>query len=321
MRALSAALSALLLVCACASPESGTDTAPTADPDPAVDAGTSGPMMLGGCILAEPLGEVPDDPYWTSDIGPADTYPPFTKQMMVNGLLLVAGDDASDDFMRLVATAIEEHFPQDESLDLETQAEILRNQYRYRAVIPVPVGENFDFFEHPDFEQTAGNNTVCDIIMEDVPGQVMEVEEHILHYVTDVGLHYTFPAEWGISEESVVNRGMQEAIDRGYYDVTQYQEEVDEGGEGIDPEEYRRVIIQEFAYWLITTYWDLQEDYGPVGEAEWSIVTSAELKEKLPELWDMVDATVGRTMAAPSRETLQAIGPTRAEERAAEDTE
>lgn len=316
MRVFPAALSALLLVCACAAPESGTESA--AQQAATVDATPSGPDMLGGCILAVPLGEIPEDPRWTSDVVPTDDYPPFTKQLMANGLLLVAGDDASDDFMRLVATAIEEHFPQDESLDLETQAEILRNQYRYKAVIPVPVGENFDFFEHPDFEQTAGNNTVCDIIMQDVPGQVMEVVEHILHYVSDTGLHYTFPDEWGISETSVIARGMQEAIDKGYYDVTQYQEEVGESEEGIDPEEYQRVIIQEFAYWLITTYWDLQEDYGPVGEAEWSIVTSAELKEKLPDLWAMVDETVGHTMAAPTRETLQAIGPTRAEERAAE---
>ena len=311
-------LVAILLVSACSAPSETTSDVDSAafSVDPASTA--DGPEMFGGCILAEPLGEVPEDPRWTGPIESTDEYPPFTKKMMVNGLLLVAGEDASDDFLKLVATAIEEHFPADESLDLETQAEILRNLYRYRSVIPVPVGEDFDFFEHPDFEQTAANNSVCDIIMEGVPGQVMEVVEHILHYVSDTGLHYTFPAEWGISANSVVNQGMEEAIEKGYYDVTQYQEEVDASGGEINDEEYHRILIQEFAYWLITTYWDLQEDYGPVGEAEWHIVTSAELKEKLPDLWAMVDETVGRTMAAPTRETLQAIGPTRAEERAAE---
>ena len=304
----------VVLLSACAAPptESEVDTAAAPDDKPA---------MFGGCILAEPLGDVPDELRWTSEIVPTDEYPPFTKKMMVYGLLLVAEDDASDEFMQLVARAIEEHFPADEALDLEKQAEILSNQYRYRSVIPVPVGHEFDFFEQPGFEQTAENNTVCDIIMEGVPAQVMEVVEHILHYVSDTGLHYTFPDEWGISETSVVARGMEEAIAEGYYDITQYQEEVvasEEEGEGISPEELQRVLIQEFAYWLITTYWDLQQDYGPVGEAEWWIVTSDELKEKLPELWAMVDETVGRTMAPPTRATLQAIGPTRAEERAAE---
>lgn len=237
---------------------------------------------------------------------------------MVNGLRLVAGDQASDEFLLLVARAIEEHFPQNPGLDLDTQAEILRNLYRYRALIPVPVGENFDFFQHPEFKQTAANNTVCDIIMEGIPGQVMEVLEHILHYVTDVGLHYTFPAEWGLSADSTVSRGMRKAISQGYYDVTQYEHEVSESEDSIAAEEYQRVIVQEFAYWVITTYWDLQEPYGPVGEAEWLIVTSGELRQKLPALWKMIDETVGRTMAPPSGATLEAIGPTRAEERAAE---
>ena len=112
----------VVLLSACAAPPTETELDTAAAPD-------DKPAMFGGCILAEPLG---------------DEYPPFTKKMMVYGLLLVAEDDASDEFMQLVARAIEEHFPADETLDLERQAEILRNQYRYRSVIPVPVGNEFD---------------------------------------------------------------------------------------------------------------------------------------------------------------------------------
>jgi hypothetical protein len=79
-------------------------------------------------------------------------------------------------------------------------------------------------------------------------------------------------------------------------------------------------LIQEFAYWAISTYWDLQEAYGPVGEAEWNIVTSAELEGKMPALHDMIERTVATVMVAPSLETLQKIGPTRAEEREANDS-
>jgi hypothetical protein len=212
--------------------------------------------------------------------------------------------------MRLVARTITEIFPRDSNLDLAKQEEILRNQYLYKAVIPVPVGEDMSFIEDDEvtFERIASQNTICDIIMEDVPGQVMEVVEHILHYVSDVGLHYTFPDEWGISRDSELAQGMEKAIEAGYYDIEQY-------GDIPEEEEHFRVLMQEFAYWVISTAWDLQEAYGPVGEAEWSIVTAAELQEKLPELYGMFERTVVTVMVAPSLETLQEIGPTRAEER------
>jgi hypothetical protein len=304
MNKLRRVLPAIMLLAACAAPEPDSIPEAVAEEQSAV---------FGGCIQVAPVGEVPSDVYEMSDIMATDAYPPFTKTLTVAGLVLAAGDDASDDFMRRVAGAIAEIFPQSDDLDLEMQAEILRNHYRYNSVIPVPVGEDFAFFEHPDFENTAGQNSICDIIMQDVPGQVMEVVEHILHYVSDMGLHYTYPDDWGISDTSVVGRGMQKAIDEGYYDVTQYE------GEARDAEEHQRVLVQEFAYWVISTYWDLQEAYGPVGEAEWTIVNSTDLAEKLPELFAMVERTVGRTMVAPSLATLQAIGPTRAEERAEED--
>ena len=305
MKMHSTILPAILLLAACAATD--TDTGSNGEAVGAVmDANAA---VYGGCIQRNPVGEVPEDVYAVSEIAASDEYPPFTKTLTVGGLVLAAGDEASDDFMRLVSRAISEMFAQSEGLDLETQAEILRNHYRYNSVIPVPVGENLDFFEHPDFEQTASQNSICDIIMQDVPGQVMEVVEHILHYVSDMGLSYTFPADWGFQGTSVVSRGMAKAIEMGYYDVTQYE------GEGRDGDEHHRVLVQEFAYWVISTYWDLQEAYGPVGEAEWTITNSADQAEMLPELHAMIERTVGRTMVAPSLATLQEIGPTRAEER------
>jgi hypothetical protein len=300
-------LPAILLMAACTATE--TDTGSNGEAEGvSTDANAA---IYGGCIQRNPVGEVPEDVYEVSEVVASDAYPPFTKTLTVAGLVLAAGDDASDDFMQLVSRAISEIFAQNEGLDLEMQAEILRNHYRYNSVIPVPVGEDFSFFEHPDFEQTASENSICDIIMQDIPGQVMEVVEHILHYVSDMGLSYAFPEDWGFDEGSMVSRGMRKAIEMGYYDVTQYE------GEGRDGDEQHRVLVQEFAYWIISTYWDLQEAYGPVGEAEWTISTSADLAERLPAVYAMIERTVGRTMMAPSLATLQEIGPTRAEERAA----
>jgi hypothetical protein len=313
MKALALTLSLAFLVMACgAAPE---ETAPaTDDSTSAAQATPADANLFGGCILTTPIGEVPDDLYQVTDVVAVDDIPPFTKKLTVYGLTLAAADDAPDDFMRLVAKTITEIFPRDEGLDLAKQEEILRNHYLYKALIPVPVGEDFSFIEDDEeiFMATAAQNSICDIIMADVPGQVMEVVEHILHYVTDTGLHYAFPAEWGISKDSELAVAMNEAIKKGYYEIEQY-------GDIEDEEEHFRVLMQEFAYWAISTNWDLQEVYGPAGEAEWKIITAADFKEKMPALNEMIERTVGTVMVAPSLETLQEIGPTRAEERAAGD--
>lgn len=262
---------------------------------------------LGGCILLEPLGEAPDDVYGTTGVVRTTDYPPFTKTLTSHGLMLVARDDASDEFMIQVGRVIGEIFPRDSILDLDTQLELLRNHYRYRAVIPVPVGDDLDFFEadDPAWHATFRANSICDIIMEDVPrGQVMEVVEHILHYVSDIGLHYTFPEDWGLAESSALAAAMDEAIAKGYYNVEQYRDE----GENRD-----RVLLQEFAYWVISTAWNLQRPYGP-NEQEWTIRDETELREKLPELYAMYERTVAQVMVAPTPETLRQIGPTRAQE-------
>ena len=290
----------IVLIGACSSSKTGNEAAPPQAAEPA-------PGHLGGCILLSPIGDVPSDLYQENDVAATDEYPPFTKKLTVRGLMLVARDDASDEFMRKVATTIREIFRWDEGLDLETQAEIIRNHHRYNSLIPVPVGRKPSFDQdEAAWDRIKRTNSVCDIIMQDVEGQVMEVVEHILHYVSDMGLHYTFPDEWGISEDSVLARAMQKSVDEGYYDVSGYND--------IDEEEVRhRVEMQEFAYWVISTAWNLQETYGP-NEDEWTIRNEEELKEKLPELYAAYERTVGRTMVAPSLETLASIGPTRAEE-------
>ena len=301
-------VSAVILVSGCGA----GPTPPAADPAPSAEEWVAPENLFGGCILTSPLGEVPEDLYQVTAVVPTDEIPPFTKKLTVYGLTLGAKDDASDDFMMLVARTITEIFPRNENLDLAKQEEVLRNHYLHRALIPVPVGEDMSFFEEDreTFMLTASQNSICDIIMSEVPGQVMEVVEHILHFVSDTGLHFAFPAEWGISQDSEIAIAMNEAVEKGYYEIEQY-------GDIPDEEEHHRVLIQEFAYWAISTYWDLQEVYGPVGEAEWNIVTAAELNEKMPALYDMIDRTVATIMVAPSLETLREIGPTRAEERAA----
>ena len=102
---------------------------------------------------------------------------------------------------------------------------------------------------------------------------------------------------------------MQEAIDRGYYNVESYEDMRDDAPREV----YGRVVLQEFAYWFISTAWDLQQDYGPT-EEEWTLRTPAALKAALPDFYAVYERTAARVLTAPTRSTLQQIGPTRREE-------
>ena len=275
-----------LLLCSCKSENTAPETTEAVK------------IHLGGCILVKPAAEAPSDLYQESDIVPTDEYKPFTKKLSVYGITLIGRDDISDDFMQKVAKTIKEMFPQGGDIDSELQKEVLRNMYRYRTVIPLFLGEDHEFAPSDEaaWDITTSQNSICDIIMEGVPGQVNEVVEHILHHVTDVGLHYTFPDEWGISKTSKLYQAMQEAIDKKYYDIRQYEED--------DEEEKIRVLLQEYAYWIIYCSWDLRETYGPK-EAEWSIMNSSELKAKLPQSYELFESTIPKVMVSPSRSMLE----------------
>jgi len=257
---------------------------------------------IGGCVLAVPAAEAPGDVYQETEIVPTDEYKPFTKKKMVYGITLIARDDISDEFINKVGETIKAMFsPEGQGINRELQQELLRNLYRYRTVIPLFKGRNYEFSPEDEklWDETTRQNSICDIIMEGVSGQVNEVVEHILHHVSDVGFHYTFPEAWGISKNSRVYKVMEAAIEKNYYDVDQYQD--------IDEDEVKlRVLIQEFAYWIIYTSWDLRRTYGPF-EAEWSLLTVDELKELLPQGYQLFEDTVPQVMTCPPRELLEQL--------------
>ena len=257
---------------------------------------------LGGCILRTPTGEIPTNIYHQTGIIQTDEFQPFTKKLIVCGITLIGRDDISDDFMHKVAETIKEIFsPNEENINKIFQEDLIRNMYKYKTVIPLFKGENFDFTSSDEelWDRTTRENSICDIIMEGVPGQVTEVVEHILHFVTDIGMHYTFPDEWGISKFSKLYELMQQAIDNQYYDVAQYSD-IDNDADRL------RVLLQEYAYWIIYTSWDLREPYGPQ-EAEWSIMSSSELNDKLPQSYQLFQKIVPKVMVRPSKEMLESF--------------
>jgi Ca2+-binding EF-hand superfamily protein len=271
--------------------------------------------QLGGCVLTEPLGEIPEDPARVTAVVPTTEYGPLPKKLEACGIVLAAEARVPDEFLVQVGRTIAEIFRDADGVDIELQRAVLGHLHSYRALLPVPRNERslerLIDRKPEDFDRVARENSLCDIIMAQVPeGQVMEVVEHILHAVSDVGLHYQFPKEWGLSNESDLWKTMQLAIERGHYVIESY----DDMRRDAPKEVYERVLLQEFAYWFISTAWDLQEPYGP-NEREWSVRNRSELRELYPDFFATYERTAERVMRAPTRGTLAELGPTRAEER------
>ena len=118
--------------------------------------------------------------------------------MTVCGITFVARDDVSDLFMEKVAVAVSTIFTINDDTDTLLQRELFSSLYRYRTVIHLFYSKdwNLSSLEEHAWNETSESNNICDIIMAGVPNPVMEIVEHILHHLTDVGLHYTFIQDW-----------------------------------------------------------------------------------------------------------------------------
>ena len=250
------------------------------------------------CMLTSPIGHVPNNIYTVGNIEPTEKYPPFTKKLEVCGVTLIARDEISNDFMQNVGNTISEMFTITSDTDLDIQRQVIESLYQYKTVIPLFYGEdwNISHSEENSWDETSSANSLCDIIMEDIPNQVMEVVEHILHHVTDVGLHYVMNDDWGLLSGSELYRVTNDAIISGDYDIAQYSD--------IGEEDVRnRVILQEYAYWIIYTAWDLRKKYGPI-ESEWSIMSRNELATKQSGSYDLFTRTIPKVITCPSDSIL-----------------
>lgn len=169
----------------------------------------------------------------------------------------------------------------------------LQTLYRYKAMLPVVKNEKGISGE--DESKLMTEYSLCDIIMKTDENQVNEVMEHLLHAITDVGLSYRYPSGWGFEEATTVDRLMDEAVAAKYYDISSYK--------GYPDQVKHRVLIQEYAYWAISSYWNLQEAYG-VGDEEWQLNSHDKLLANQAEMIKLIDETVNKIMSVPSEEIL-----------------
>jgi len=230
----------------------------------------------------------------------------FTKELDTYGIKFKVMQGVSDAFLTDVAKSYQQMFPQVSSLDLRTQKKVLNALQQYNAMLPVLNGDHDELSDETNKELDKFRSekySVCDVISYKVNNQTMEVIEHLLHTITDVGLFYAYPKEWKFNQKtSLVYKSMENAIKKKYYNISSYQN-IKKKNEEV----YQRIIVQEYAYWIITTYWNLQEPYGLNESGEWTLKNKNQLKQKLPEAYNLIEKTVNKIMKTPSTAILEKL--------------
>ena len=170
--------------------------------------------VTGGCILNRgdesrvPVG----GPYEVSDVVSAAGCNPFTQAISAYGLLFTAGTDGQNvpaNGLRWLAHATVEIFPAS-AKDQAGQKKVLENMFRYRASNPVFVGTMVDKMTPAKHELSMCHTIIICMSEASTPNeQMLEVYEHLLHIITDVGLNKAFPSQWGISTNSDLYRAIQ----------------------------------------------------------------------------------------------------------------
>lgn len=268
---------------------------------------TEVPGPLGGCVVERRDGPIPEDLRRRTGIVRDRTFTPFSKHLVAGGITFVATDEVDDDFMIAVGETQAAMIASDaEGIDVELQDAVLRSLFRAKTTIPMWRGEEPDFPEDSDweaFDRLRDRRSICDAIFQleenDLDGQPMEVLEHLLHHLNMVGLHDVFPEEWGVSRTSLLHTSMRTALDRSWY-VVDYLDEFE------TPEEADRVLLQEYAYWVISSAWDLQREFGP-GHEEWTLVNPESLRDAQPGLHEAYLRTIPKVLVAPSPDRLAAF--------------
>ena len=139
--------------------------------------------------------------------------------------------------------------------------------------------------------------------------QIGEVVEHLLHTVTNVILYLAYPNEWDFNKSSsALSEAMQEAIDKGIYNISSYDELKN------DQEVYHKILTQEYAYWLILAEWDYfiiadKKMDRMSGNEEFTIGTSSEISSQLPLGHKLYKDYVEKILSIPNSETILTLFP------------
>ena len=104
--------------------------------------------------------------------------------------------------------------------------------------------------------------------------------------------------QWGITQQSDLFTNLVDAFQNDYFNIQPYKDELGNNNEELD-----QILLQQYSYWLITTWMDLVVDYGPpleVVEEEWQLYTPVLLQEKQPDAYALCVDTLTELLAIPT---------------------
>ena len=255
---------------------------------------------------------------WNGVLVKTDAYTPYDKWGTSYNLIVGALPDVTDGFITNVLNIANKMLAANDSTNSVNRDLLLSNFNQYKAFQRVgktnmssydPVLNNDNY---AGWDNINDNYSVVDFIWESTysspadertkAGQINGILEHLLHTITLIfDKSYT---SWGYEDESSeLVLAMNEAITGGFYDPSGNYGSLSDS----DPTLYKRIIAQEFAYWMILTGWDLKALYAPDVAPEWTILTAAEMETNLPLAHKLFTDTVNGVLVNPTQAYLDGL--------------
>ena len=160
-------------------------------------------------------------------------------------------------------------------------------------------------WEFPDDD--ASGSGIADWGGYTVGGQVTEVLEHVLHTISQHGLHYAYPDELNITSGNAgpMMAAMQEAITNSVFDVSGYSA-LDDGSN-----EYFAAIAREYQYLLCYAMWEYYSVYVDGGSLspEWNdnSRTQAGVLTNNPLGYALFNNFISKVISKPTEATLNVM--------------
>ena len=255
---------------------------------------------------------------WDGNLVKDDTYNPYDKHLNAYGLVIAGLPDVTDSFMTNIGNIANLMLAKNDSTNDTDRNSLLSNFEQYKALQRVG-SSSFDSYNpplndenYPGWDNINDNNAVIDFIWEvtsnsptdeqNNSSQLNGIIEHLLHTITLI-YDLTFNSWSYENDTSELVLAMNEAINGGYYDPTGNYGDLAES----DPTAYKRIIAQEFAYWMILTGWDLKSSYAQDSSPEWTIENPSQMESNTPLAHQLFNGTVNGVLVNPGKDYLDSL--------------
>jgi plastocyanin len=241
------------------------------------------------------------------------SYAPYDKHATSYALILAGLPDVTDEFVINVANIANRILALNSSTNTTNRNALLNGFITNKAFQRIgKTGMNsyspsLNEANYPGWDDINDTYDVVDFIWESTSdsvnqtkeSQINAILEHLIHTIT-LGYDRVFN-NWSYDDQnSELNLAMQQAVDMGHYDTTGMYTDVDDATK-------KRILAQEFAYWMILTGWDLKASYAPDASPEWNILTAAEMQTKLPLAHTLFTDTVNGVLVNPTKDYLDGL--------------